>query len=62
MEIAFPAITTYWIISCGGSVASGKTEPSQVTTFGPDWEMFLQTTDLSEWQAAVESLPQEPPE
>jgi hypothetical protein len=56
MEIAYPAATTYWIISSGDIAAAGQTEPMQVTTVGEGREVLLQTTNEAEWRAECERL------
>jgi hypothetical protein len=56
IEIAYPAEPTYWIASCDSGPAAGKTKPQQVTTFGPQWGILLQTTDEAEWLAECERL------
>jgi hypothetical protein len=56
MDIAKPADQTYWIATAGVSPVAGKTTPDQVTTFGPSWEILLQTTDEAEWLAECERL------
>ena len=60
MEIRFPTATTYWIALSGDSRLAGETRPTQMTTFGQDWEILLQTTDEAEWRAAVALLPPDP--
>jgi hypothetical protein len=55
MEIAYPAEPTYWIVTVGLPIA-GVTLPEQVTTFGPDWSLLLQTVDETEWLEACAEL------
>jgi hypothetical protein len=56
MEIAYPAATTYWIISLGDIATAGQTEPVQVTTIGEGREVLLQTTDEAAWRAECDRL------
>lgn len=64
IEISHPIETLYWIVTAGETPVAGRTEPDQVTSFGPMWRIMLQTTDEAKWLAECRRLgigePEEP--